>query len=455
MIAQRRFKGFCAAFATLLLAASICTGCPRPEEDFALEMELIVADAGLGSTSKVEEGSPFNYPRILIYQDVLQGNAQQEPDLVLSGEAIPELQHPVHMLALPYSLYVCDDVYGAVLVWNSLPSLVWGHDTDTSPDVVLDGLGAVGEPVFAIEDYWEAAQKEYEALIIADLSSGAPKDTGGCVHIFRNPSKLTSDRAPNVTLTEPEAPVALVTANKQLIVADAGMDRVLVYTNLMEILEMEKDAVPEIVELSGASWLGLDEHGSVTPTMVAVSENRLFVTTASNMLFVFSPADALQNHQAPDAVIAGANGGMNVPIAMARIGGRLFVGNANAPFAWDAEKDEASKANTIGVVAFDNLAGLASGQAPSLVLDSSNAQVPTVRGMFSYGNALVCATRVAQGLEPIKGTSEAELELGDIHIFRHADKMIQGRSADLVLPALKDFAAPLSVEGTFFIEGAS
>ncbi|MCC6488949.1 MAG: hypothetical protein IT364_15730 [Candidatus Hydrogenedentes bacterium] len=455
MNAQRRFKEFCATFATLLLAALVCAGCPQPQEDFALEMELIVADAGLSSTSKVEEGSPFNYPRILVYHDVLQGDAQQQPDLVLSGETIPELKHPVHMVALPYSLFVCDDVYGAVLVWNSLPSLIWGHDADTAPDVVLDGLGAVGEPVFAIEDYWEASQKDYEALIVADLSSDAPKDTGGSVHIFKDPSYLHSDQAPDISLTEPEAPVALVTANKQLIVADAGMDRVLVYTNLMEILELEKDAVPEIVELSGASWLGLDEHGSVTPTMVAVYENRLFVTTASSMLFVFSPADELQDHQAPDAVIAGANGGMNVPIAIARIGGRLFVGNAKSPFTWDAEKDGGSKANTIGVVAFDDLAGLASGQAPSLVLDSSNAQVPAVRGMFSFSNALVCATRVAQELEPIKGTSEAELELGDIHIFRHADKMSQGRSADLVLPALKDFAAPLSVEGTFFIEGMS
>jgi hypothetical protein len=455
MNAQRPFKGFCAGFATLLVAALICTGCPRPTEDFALEMELIVADAGLGSTSRAEGGSPFNFPRILVYHDVLQGDARQEPDLVLSGEDIPELQHPVHMVALPYSLYVCDDVYGAVLIWNRLPSLIWGNDADLTPDVILDGLGAVGEPVFALEDYWEAAQKDYEALIVADLASGDSKDTGGSVHIFRNPSKLNSDRAPDITLTEPEAPVALVSASNQLFVADAGMDRVLVYTNLTEILELEKGAEPAIVELSGASWLGLDAHGSIIPTMIAVFENRLFVTTASNMLFVFSPADALQDQQAPVAVIAGANGGMNVPIAMARIGGRLFVGNANSPFMWDATKDDASKAHTIGVVAFDNLAGLASGQAPSLVLDSSNAQVPAVRGMFSYGNALVCATTVAQGLEPIKGALDTQFQLGDIHIFRHADKMLQGRSADLVLPALKDFAVPLSIVGTFFIEGMS
>jgi hypothetical protein len=439
-------KKVCMGLAIGAIAIVLGAGCPRPQEDPALEFELIIGDAGLGPTLKNDAGTPFDYARILVYQDVLRGDSQQEPDLVLSGETIPELRHPIHMTASFGILWVCDDVTGTVLCWPNLFSIVTGHNDDPSPQFLLDGNGIIGEPVFVLMNDF--------VLFVADLSPNDPKACCGAIHLFVDPIYFHADQAPDRTLTEPATPVSLAFAGDQLYVADPGLDRVLVYTSVTDLLNPDKGPDAEYIELSGPSWLGLDDHGIVAPMNVMVFGNVLYVTTASNMLYAFSPADALQDFQEPDAVIAETNGALDAPMAMAQVGERLFVGNANSQLLL-TDKALQKKENTVGMVAFDTAAGLVDGQQPSIVFDTANAQMSAVRHFYTAYDFLVSATAVPQD-SPIRSIPRtAGFPIGDVHIHRHAEKLQQGKPGDLVLPAFKDFVGPLSMTGTFFIEMVS
>ncbi len=441
-----RSRGLCLVLAVGTIAGLLGVGCPRPEEDRALELDLVVADAGLAPDLKNDVDSPFNYARILVYQDVLREDSQQEPDLVLSGETIPELQHPVSIVVDFGALYVCDDVYGAVLCWQNLLRYVHGHEDNLSPDIVFDGNGAVGEPVDVVSDF--------RALYVADLSPQNTKECCGAVHIFVDAFYLHADQAPDYTLTDPSIPVNLALGDDRLYVADAGLSRVLVY-DVSGIPYTDKAITPDFVELSGPSWRGLDSQAPITPTGVAVFDNRLYVTTLSNILFTFSPADSLQDYQEPDAVIAETSGALDAPMAMAQVGDRLFVGNQNIPPLIVGRTIGDAKANTVGMVGFDVSQGLVDGQQPSIVFDTSNAQIPAVRELFSTYDVLVSATSAPVDTIVRLPLVDPRYPVGDVHILRHADKLHSGRPGDLVLPALKDFVGPLSIDGTYFIEGAS
>ncbi|GMV92298.1 MAG: hypothetical protein AMXMBFR82_20760 [Candidatus Hydrogenedentota bacterium] len=432
------------ALALVLTAILAGTGCPKPAPEGIPVIDLAVGDGGLDFDLKGGETSEFEYAKVLLYFNVLKGDNQQDPDVILSGENIPELEYPISTVLTPHDLYVSDLYSENVLIWRDYRSLSAKADVIAAPDVILSAESTFDEPVqILVED---------NRLFVADYYFDEKKACCGAIAIFDDAAGITEDRFPDVVLDDPGTPNGIAYADDQLYVADSSQDRVLVYTSVSDILEEDDKGLldPEIVELSGPSWLNLDDEGPVIPLKVDVFDNHLYVTTATNFLFVFSPADALVDFQEPDAVIAQSNGALETPFGSQLVGDRLFVANLNAPFLI-LTKDAEAKSNSIGMVAFENATDLLTGQLPSLAFDTTHAQIPAVQDLVAEGDVLFVATSVPEENVPFKSATKAPYfgsfyPVGDVHIYRNADAVSAKRPGDIVLPALKDFLGPLSID---------
>lgn len=429
----------------LILALSVAsTGCPKPKPSGIPVIDLAVGDGGAGVPFKGDDVSEFDSAKVLLYFNVLKGDNQQDPSVVLNGASIPEIQHPISTVLTPHDLYVCDDFTEAVLIWRDYRSLDAKAEVVASPDVVVEGNGILEDPVqILVED---------NRLFVADLFLEGDKACCGGVAIFDDAASITEDRFPDLLLDEPGSPTGIAYADDQLYIADADTDRVLVYTSVSGILSAGKGLPSGIVELSGPSWLNLDNSGPIIPVKVDVFDNHLYVTTASNFLFVFSPADALESFQEPDAVISETNGALDAPYGSQLVGDRLYVANLNFPFFFVA-KETQTKADTIGMVAFDNATELVTGQLPTLAFDTTHAQIPAVQDLVAEDDVLFVATSVPFDDDfRLKDATKAVFPfgslypVGDVHIYLEADKVNTKRPGDIVLPALKDFFGPLSID---------
>ncbi|MCC6490111.1 MAG: hypothetical protein IT364_21675 [Candidatus Hydrogenedentes bacterium] len=452
--------------ATLVLLVCWGSGCPlNPGPRGVPVIDLAVGDSGSGFFLKGDaELPPFATPKMLLYFDVLSGDNQQDPDIVLDAAEIPSIARPISTVLTEDDLYVAGDDSWVVNIWRDYRSLVDKGNGGLQPDVELTGLETLAYPQQIIV----SSNRLFVLNRNPFIDSGKNGFTYG-VHVFFDAAGITGDRAPDRVFSDAIDPMGMAVDGDDLYVADALGGRVLIYRDIDEEVLPPKALLPYDVELSGPSWAYLDGDGPLLPLRVDVFDNTLYVTTASNFLFVFDSADTLASLAEPSAVIAESNGALATPWGAEAVGNRLFVGNLNTyamPAPFKGVIPGLTGEETIGMVGFDGAPGLAIGQQPSVVFDSSNAQVPAVRDMCAEEDVLFAAAAVPGSAvlfdydnksvetRPVLGYT-SYYAVGDVHIYTKADCILFGQPGEIVLPAMKDFFGPLSIDTNRKLTGSN
>ncbi|MCC6695489.1 MAG: hypothetical protein IT365_07655 [Candidatus Hydrogenedentes bacterium] len=444
------------------------SGCPlNPGSSGVPVIDLAVGDSGSGFFLKGDaEVPPFASPKMLLYFDVLSGDNQQDPDVVLDAVDVPSIARPISTVLTEDDLYVAGDDSWVVSIWRDYRSLADKGDGALAPDVELTGLETLAYPHQIIVSSNRLFVLNRNPFI--DGGKGKNGFTYG-VHVFFDAAGITEDRAPDRVFADAIDPMGMAVDGDDLYVADSLGGRVLIYRDIDEELLPPKALLAYDAELAGPSWAYLDDDGPLLPLRVDVFDNTLYVTTASNFLFVFDSADTLVSLAEPSAVIAESNGALATPWGAEAVGNRLFVGNLNTyamPVPFKGVVPGLSGEATIGMVGFDGAPDLAIGQQPSVVFDASNAQVPAVRDMSVEEDVLFAATAVPGSAVLFDYDNKAAetrpvpffasyYAVGDVHIYTKADHILFGRPGGIVLPAMKDFFGPLSIDTNRKLTGSN
>ncbi|MCC6490112.1 MAG: hypothetical protein IT364_21680 [Candidatus Hydrogenedentes bacterium] len=424
-----------AMFTAVCMMVSMTTGCP-----FIPPQTLSVVDLAVGSPNglildKDIVPGPYDTAKVLLYFDVLQGDNQQDPEVVITSEDI-ELAYPADIVLTESDLYVADMVTDRVLIWRDYRGLEAKGGSALEPDVIL---------TTEIENPTQIIVEDNRLFVLSD---GAP----GGVAIFGDAAGITADVAPDTFVEfgdalamEYEDDILYVGGFAYVLGKVSEEQAVVVYPSVTGLLEPDLKGLlaEDIVVLAGPSWANLDDNGPVIPQGLRVVDNELFVSTQVNFLFTFSPADALVDEQVPDAIISETNGALLSPKAMEAVGCRLFVGNSG--LSRIRAKEE--KSNSVGMVAFDDATNVVTGQTPDVVFDTSSAQISAVMDLASEENVLFVA---ASNASPVFLTKIVPFgsyyTVGDVHIYLDADDLPFGWQADIVLPAMKDFTVPTAID---------
>lgn len=410
-------------------------GCPiNPPQNLSVVDLAVGSPNGIILDKDIAPG-PYDTAKILLYFDVLRGDNQQDPEVAITSEEI-ELVYPADIVLTESDLYVADMVTDRVLIWRDYRGLEAKGGSALEPDVIL---------TTDIENPTQIIVEDNRLFVLSD------GDPGG-VAIYADAAAIAADVAPDTFVEfgdpyamEYEDDILYVGGFAYLVGKVTDEQAVFVYASVADLLEPDLKGLlaDEIVVLSGPSWADLDDGGPVIPQGLRVVDNELFVSTATNFLFTFSPADALVDEQVPDAIISETNGALLSPKAMEAVGNRLFVGNSG--LSRIRAKEE--KLNSIGMVAFDDATNVVTGQAPDVVFDTSSAQISAVMDLASEDNVLFVA---ASNSSPVFVTKlfpfSSYYTVGDVHIYFDADDLPYGWQADIVLPAMKDFTVPTAID---------
>lgn len=362
-------------------------------------VDLAVGDNPLGTTDASD--------RAWLYFDVFAGGDTQNPDVVLDNTT-SGVDAPQSIVLAGDDLYVSNNGNDTVTIYRDYLTLT----DNQAPDVTLGPVAGINlaaiagpEQILVVED----------RLFLVDRGDDQ-------VLIFDNASAIAADVAPWRTLDNPgsgiDGPRCIAVANDVLYVANTDDDNVTIYNDVPTLINFN---APDVT--LGATTSFLDATGAGTRT-VDVFNNILYVTTGNSTLFVFSPADALVDDQAPDAVIGGPSSLLDSPWDMQLVNNILFVADANLTGASDFA----------GVLGFTPADALTIGQVPSIVLDPVQSGVRASQALGYAGGALFVAENdfwLASG--------------ADVEIFYNAAAIQSGQAGDIVLPAYLNFIRPASI----------
>ncbi len=433
--------GALALVATMLGIAGV--GCPAgndsPPSILLRNVDLAVGDLGLPFLDKELHAENAN---VLLYFNVLTEGSLQDPDLVLRGEDLGFLSAPSSIqLTGDFTgndLYVADSDSNVVAIWRDYRDLAAKGASSPSPDVIIEGeVGEVCDPfeILVVDNRLYVSNPHGECF------GGSKQPIDGYVAVYDNAGAIVQGGgdSPTIVFDVPNAQ-GIAVVNDTLYAAAygfcCGFDTGAVYVfdnmtqRLADVQAPPKGGDPLVPSaiLSGDSFLNLPE---VDPTRVDVFGNRLYVTTYEGILFVFDNADDLEDGQLPSAVISPSTGTVGYAGDMKMLKDTLHVGN-----------DESfDKAFDIGMTSFRPGLEIQTGQNAHVSFDVANSQIVQVSGLAAERDVLFAAT----------GAYSCCSQMGDVHVFYDADTLSIPRPADFVLPALKDFVNPISIDTNNFV----
>jgi hypothetical protein len=361
-------------------------------------VDLAVADDPLGTTDASD--------RVWLYFDVFAGDGTQDPDVALDN-ATSGIHRPRSVVLAGDDLYVSNNGNDTVTIFRDYLTLA----DNQAPDVTLGPVAGIN---------FAAGAGPGQILVVGNrLFVVDPGDNE--ILIFSDADAIAADVAPWRTLNNVgsgiDSPRGIAVANNVLYVTNGWDDNVTIYNDVPTLVDGNW---PDVI--LGATTSFLDVTGSGTQA-VDVFNNILYVTTGNSTLFVFSPADALVDDQAPDAVIGGPSSLLDSPWDTQVVNNILFVADAN----W-------SSSDYAGVLGFTPADALTIGQVPSIVLDPVQSGVRASRALGYAGGALFVAENnfwLASG--------------GDVEIFHNAAAIQSGQAADIVLPTYLNFISPEAI----------
>ncbi len=427
------------------IALLTCAGCPSSTggtHGGAPGVDLAVGDLGQETTT-----TSLGYPKILLYFNVLQGGSLQDPAVVLSGESNPMIREPFSIVLSGDStgndLYVADNISNTVQIWRDYRNLVPAKSAKgfvNAPDVVLDCQTSLINVPFQILDVNDRLYVSNNSRIGTSCTPSSGPATGS-VLVFDHASQITasSGNSPGLIFDVPQSLGIAVSSDTVYAASsptfsktiDTRQGAVYVFNDITGRLAAGNSAsrVPSAV-LSGPSFLNMPV---VQPFRVRVFGNRLYVSTVIGALFVYDHADSLVDMQEPSAVISGSNGVSGNGADMAMVGDTLYVTGFGILL---------DNINGIGMTAFRPGHAIVTGQNAALSFDETNSQMGDAFCLANEGNTLFVATQQV---------CCSHVETGDVHIFNNADTLLLPGPGDLVLPALKDFVLPISIDSNTFI----
>ncbi|MFA6242957.1 MAG: hypothetical protein WC655_18600 [Candidatus Hydrogenedentales bacterium] len=435
-----------AALAVVFVAVGCPTGTDSPPSIVYRNVDLAVGDIGIDFFKKgLDEPAA---PKILIYNNVLTEGSLQDPDVVLSGLDLPFIEFPISLqLTGDFTgndLYAADAGSSTVAIWRDYRDLAAKGNGSAFPDVLLDaGISGICDPyeILNVDNRLYVSNSSGECF----QQGEAKQFIGGYVLVFDNAGAIVPGGGDTPTI-EFEVPGArgIEVENDTLYVAAVGFlfkgigfdtGVVAVYDNIPQRiadLEAEKGGNPfePSALLYGASFLNIE---GVDPTRVDVFDNRLYVTTAAGILFVFDNADDLQEEQEPSAVISRTTGNVGEHGDMKMLADTLYVGATGESLRKSVE-------DGLGMTAFRPGKTIQTGQNAVLSFDYTNSQIGRVSGLSNEKDVLFAAT----------GGDFCCSDYGDVHIFYDADTLTAPRPADFVLPSLKDFVNPNCIDTNNF-----
>ncbi|MBX7256911.1 MAG: hypothetical protein K1Y02_11165 [Candidatus Hydrogenedentes bacterium] len=443
---------------TLAAAATvvfIAVGCPpgtdSPPSIVFRNVDLAVGDIGLELFKKgLDTPAP---PQILVYNNVLTEGSLQDPDLVFSGVDLPFIEYPISLqLTGDFTgndLYSADYGSSTVAIWRDYRVLASAAKGSSSipPDVLLDSeTSGICRPIEILN---------VDNRLYVSNSSGEcgfqnedKQFIGGYVEVFDNAGAIVpgGGDTPTIEFDVPGAAGIEVEKNT-LYVASSGFlfkggnpftGAVFVFedipqriADLQTIIKGGNPFEPSVV-LYGDSFLNIDD---VRPWRVDVFENRLYVTTVAGIMFVFDNADSLVEGQVPSAVISRTTGNIGEQGDMKLLGDTLYVG---ATYEYIGQKK--SVEDGLGMTAFRPGKEIVTGQNAAMSFDDTNSQIGRATCLSNEKDVLFVAS----------GGPSCCSDYGDVHIFYDADTLTVPRPADFVLPSLKDFVNPVSIDTNDF-----
>lgn len=416
-------------------------GCPAGK-DSPPSIVLRNVDLAVGDLAQPYAGKELDAesPKILLYFNVLTEGSKQDPDVILSGDDLGFLEVPSSIqLTGDFTgndLYVSDHIADVVAIWRDYRDLEAKGGGSPDPDVLLEEEVCDPFEILVVDN------RLYVSNTYGDcLGQGGKQPLDGYVSVYDNAGAIVEGGGdlPTILFDVPN-PQGIAVANDTLYVAAYApccgpqTGSVHVFDNMTQRLAdvqlPPKGANPYVPAaiLSGESFLNLP---GVDPIRVDVFGNRLYVTTDEGILFVFDDADSLDDGQPPSAVIAPSTGTVGYGGDMKMLKDTLYVAN-------DYSLD---KAYDIGMTAFRPGLTLQTGQNALVSFDVANAQIFQVSAFAAERDVLFAAT----------GSLGCCDLLGDVHIFYDADTLSIPRPADFVLPALKDFVNPISIDTNDFV----
>lgn len=439
--------------AAAIAVALIAVGCPpgkdSPPSIVLRNVDLAVGDMGYQFFKKgFDDTAP---PQILVYNNVLTEGSLQDPDLVLSGVDLPFIEYPISLqLTGDFTgndLYAADAGSNTVAIWRDyrdLASAAKGSGS-ISPDVLMDSeTSGICDPfeILNVDNRLYVSNSSGDCV----FQNGNKQFIGGYVLVFDNAGAIVPGGGDRPTI-EFEVPGAtgIEVEKDTLYVASAGLflkggspytGAVFVFDNIpqriadVQPLKGGSPFEPSAV-LFGDSFLNIEE---VRPWRVDVFGNRLYVTTVAGILFVFDNADSLVDGQTPSAVISRTTGNVGEQGDIKLLGDTLYVG---ATYEYLYKK---SVEDGLGMTAFRPGKAIQTGQNAVMSFDDTNSQIGRATCLSNEKDVLFVAS----------GGPSCCSEYGDVHIFYDADTLTTPRPADFVLPSLKDFVNPVSIDSNDF-----
>ncbi|MBX7256912.1 MAG: hypothetical protein K1Y02_11170 [Candidatus Hydrogenedentes bacterium] len=431
-----------AALALVAVALGVAgIGCPAgkdsPPSILLRNVDLAVGDLALQSVGKELDADSS---KVLLYFNVLTEGSKQDPDVILSSENLDFMEAPNSIqLTGDFTgndLYVSDYFTDVVAIWRDYRDLNAKGFSSPQPDVLIEEEVCDPFEILVVDN------RLYVSNTYGDcFEQGGKQPVDGYVSVYDNAGAIVEGGGdlPTIMFDVPHAQ-GIAVVNDTLYVAAysfcCGFDTgsVYVFDNMTQRLADVQlppkggDPYAPSAVLSDDSFLNLPD---LSPVRVDVFGNRLYVTTNEGILFVFDNADSLIDGQAPSAVIAPTTGTVGYAGDMKMLDNTLYVAN-------DGGLD---KAYDIGMTAFRPGLAIQSGQNALVSFSVSNSQIPWVSGFAAERDVLFAAT----------GGFDCCNYMGDVHIFYDADTLSIPRPADFVLPALKDFVNPISIDTNDFV----
>ncbi|MBN1345856.1 MAG: thrombospondin type 3 repeat-containing protein [Phycisphaerae bacterium] len=354
--------------------------------------------------------------RLQLYFDVLSGDGTQEPNVTLDN-GTSGIAASGDVVLAGGDLYVNNITTPSILIFRDYLGL-----TDSAvPDVELtNAAGGAG------------LNTPSQALVVGNrlfvVDSGDEE-----VLIFNDAGGISADVPPDVTLNAAgsglNGPRVLFMAENTLYVVNRGNNSVTIYNDAASLTD---GAPPDVTLDATNSFLSL----ATTVAIAMVFDNVLYVssygvgsgTGTEGFLFVFSPANALTDGQAPTAVLSRTSQ-VEFAASMVVIGNTLYVANRQIiPGSLPRP----------GVLGFSPANAMFDGQAPSVVLD------PYVSGVFS-GRQLRYAGNALFVTSAYDDTVFDHGPIGLVHVFRNATSLQSGQAPDFNLGDRADITSPVAM----------